>query len=43
MKEAFSPYLTQIMPSILSQANLKVEMGVAGMGEGELGDVMKEI
>ena len=43
MKQKFSPYLKDIMPSILSTANLKPQMGVEGTGAAELTDVMNEI
>jgi len=43
MKGEFAPYLKEIMPNILNLASLKPEMGVAGVGEGDLADVMNEI
>jgi hypothetical protein len=43
MKDEFAPYLKDIMPNILSLASLKPEMGVEGMGEGDIEAVMNEI
>ena len=43
MKSDFSPYLQQIMPSILNNAALKVTVGVEGMGEGDMEVVMEEL
>ena len=43
MKQSFTPYLQEILPSILSAATLNPEMGVAGKGAAELKDVLEEI
>lgn len=43
MKEAFTPYLTQIMPSILNLASLKPSMGIEGQGGADIEDVLNEI
>lgn len=43
MREKFTPYLDEIMPSILSMALLKPSMGVEGVGEGEIEDILNEI
>lgn len=43
MKQKFAPYLKDIMPAILSTANLKPQMGVEGTGAAELTDVLNEI
>ena len=43
MREKFTPYLDEIMPSILNMALLKPSMGVDGVGEGEIEDILNEI
>ena len=43
MKTQFTPYLHQILPSILSMAALKIEMGIEGHGVAEIQDVLNEI
>ena len=44
LKGDFTPYLQQILPSILTMASLKPTMEVAGTeGKGDLGDVLADI
>ena len=43
MKTDFTPYLAEILPSILTMASLKPEMGIEGKGAADLADVMNEI
>ena len=43
MKTDFTPYLADILPSILTMASLKPEMGIEGKGAAELSDVLNEI
>jgi len=43
MKHEFTPYLKDILPNILSTANLTPEMGIEGSGGADLTDVLKEI
>jgi len=43
MKTDFTPYLAEILPSILTMASLKPEMGIEGKGAAGLADVMNEI
>ena len=42
MRDKFTPYLDHIMPSILSMALLKPQMGV-GEGAGDIDDVINEL
>ena len=43
MKDQFGPYLKQIMPSILTMASLKPSMGVSGVGDANIEDVLSEV
>ena len=43
MKTDFTPYLQDILPSILTMASLKPEMGIEGKGAAELSDVLNEM
>lgn len=43
MKHEFTPYLGKILPSILTMATLKPKMGVDGMGDAEIENVLQEI
>jgi hypothetical protein len=43
MKKDFAPYLTEILPPILSMATLKPQIGVAGAESADIADVLKEM
>lgn len=43
MKTQFTPYLDRILPSILSMATLKPQIGVQGHESADIGDVLKEM
>jgi len=44
MKDKFTPYLTDILPSILSQVRLKAEMKIEGQdGSYDIENVLKEV
>lgn len=43
MKTKFTPYLNEILPSILKQVNIKAGMGIQGKEDGDIGDVLKEV
>jgi len=43
MKTDFTPYLADILPSILTMASLKPEMGIEGKGAADLENVLNEI
>jgi len=44
MKDKFSPYLNEILPSILAQVRLKAEMKIEGQdGSYDIEGVLKEV
>ena len=43
MKGLFTPFLHEILPSILSMASLKPKMGIEGSGESDIEHVLSEI
>lgn len=44
MKGEFSPYLSSVLPSVLSMAALNPEMGISGQEAlADLNDVLKEV
>lgn len=43
MKQDFCQYLPKILPSILSMASLKAEMGIEGQGAADISDVLQEM
>lgn len=43
MKGLFTPFLHEILPSILSMASLKPKMGIEGAGESDIEHVLSEI